>query len=131
MQVLKAGALYFVLVFGVGFVLGTVRVLWIVPRFGERTAELMEAPIMLGVTVLAAYGTGRYLAIPATPSKRLGLGFVALGLLLIAEFTMVLSLRGLSIAEYVATQDPVSGVVYLVMLTVFAMMPLLVARKSD
>jgi hypothetical protein len=121
MQVLKAGALYFVLVFGVGFVLGTVRVLWIVPRFGERTDELLEEPIMLGVSVLAAYGTGRYLAIPATPSKRLGLGFVALGLLLIAEFTMVLSLP----------QDPVSGVVYLVMLTVFAMMPLLVARKSD
>lgn len=131
MQILKAGALYFAVVFAAGFVLGAVRVLWVVPRFGERTAELMEAPIMLGVTVLAAHWTVRYLAIPPTPFKRLGLGFVALGLLLLAEITMVFALRGVSIAEYVVTRDPVSGVVYLVMLGIFAIMPLLVARKSD
>ena len=53
-QALKSGALYFALVFGAGFVLGAVRVLWPVRRFGERVAELMEAPVMLGVTVLAA-----------------------------------------------------------------------------
>lgn len=48
MQILKAGALYFALAFGAGFVLGTIRVLWAVPRFGERTAELMETPIYAG-----------------------------------------------------------------------------------
>jgi hypothetical protein len=53
-ETLKAGALYFVLVFAVGFVLGTVRTLWAVPRLGVRTAELMEAPIMFGVSILAA-----------------------------------------------------------------------------
>jgi hypothetical protein len=42
MQILKAGLLYFALVFGAGFVLGAVRVLWIVSRFGARAAELME-----------------------------------------------------------------------------------------
>jgi hypothetical protein len=34
-------------VFGTGFVLGPIRVLWAVPRLGERVAELMEAPLML------------------------------------------------------------------------------------
>ena len=48
MQILKAGVLYFALVFGVGFELGPIRIMWAVPRFGERTAELMETPIMLG-----------------------------------------------------------------------------------
>jgi hypothetical protein len=38
MQILKAGVLYFALVFGAGFVLGTIRILWIVPSFGTRTA---------------------------------------------------------------------------------------------
>ena len=53
-QILKAGTLYFALAFGAGFVLGSIRVLWVVPRLGERTAELMETPIMLVVTVFAA-----------------------------------------------------------------------------
>ena len=45
MQILKAGVLYFALVFGAGFVLGAIRIMWVVPRFGTRIAELMETPI--------------------------------------------------------------------------------------
>jgi hypothetical protein len=44
MKALKAGMLYFVLVFGTGFVLGTIRTLWIVPRLGTGMAELLEMP---------------------------------------------------------------------------------------
>jgi len=129
MSILKAGALYFALVFGAGFVLGTVRTVWVVPRFGTRMAELMETPIMLVVTMVAARWIVRRLAVPSVPSSRLGMGFVALGLMLVAEFGFVLWLRGLSIREYLATRDPVSGTVYYVMLGVFAIMPLLVARR--
>jgi len=127
--VLKAGALYFALVFGAGFVLGSIRVLWVVPRIGERTAELMETPIMLVVTILAARWVAGRLAVPPSPVMRLGVGCVALGLLLLAEFTLVLWLRGLTISEYFASRDPVSGAVYVAMLGVFALMPLLVARR--
>jgi len=129
MSILKAGALYFALVFGAGFVLGTLRTLWVVPRFGTRMAELMETPIVLVVTMVAARWIVRRLAVPSVPSSRLGMGFVALGLMLVAEFGFVLWLRGLSIREYLATRDPVSGTVYYVMLGVFAIMPLLVARR--
>jgi hypothetical protein len=129
MPILKAGGLYFVLVFGAGFVLGTIRTLWIVPRLGTRMSELIETPIMLVITILAARWTVRRLAVPSTPPARLGMGFVALGLLLVAEFTLVLWLRGMSIREYFASRDPVAGMVYYVMLAVFAIMPLLVARR--
>ena len=129
MKILKAGGLYFALVFGAGFVLGPIRILWAVPRFGERMAELMETPIMFAVTLLAARWIVRRLAVPSTPSSRLGMGCFALGLLLVAEFTLVLWLRGLSISDYLANRDPVSGTVYYVMLGVFAAMPLLVARR--
>jgi hypothetical protein len=44
MQTIEAGVLYFALVFGAGFVLGTIRTLWGVPRAGGRKAELMEMP---------------------------------------------------------------------------------------
>lgn len=121
--------MYFALVFGAGFVLGTVRVLWVVPRFGERTAELMEMPLMLAVTIFAARWTVRRLALPPVPRRRLGTGLVGLGLLLLAELTMVLKLRGLSLEEYFANRDPVSGTVYVVMLAVFAVMPLFVGRR--
>jgi hypothetical protein len=128
-EILEAGALYFAVAFGAGFVLGTIRVLLMVPKFGMRAAELMEAPIMFVVTILAARWVVRRFGVPPTPAKRLGVGFIALGLLLLTEFTIVLWLRGLTIDEYLASRDPVAGSVYVVMLIVFAVMPLLVARK--
>ena len=127
MQVLKAGVLYFALVFGAGFVLGTVRTLWLVPRVGSRRAELMETPIMLVVTILVARWIVLRFAVPAVASARLGMGGITLFLLLLAEFGFVLWLQGQTIREYFASRDPVAGTVYYVMLAVFAAMPLLVA----
>src|SRR5881397_829968 len=129
LPILKAGVLYFVLVFGAGFVLGTVRTLWVVPRFGMRIAELTETPIMLVVTIAAARWIVHRLVVPSVPSNRLGMGFVALGLMLVAEFGFVLWLRRLSIREYLATRDPVSGTVYYLMLAAFAVMPLLLRQN--
>lgn len=129
MQIIQAGLLYFVLVFGAGFVLGPIRILWVVPQLGTRIAELLEMPIMLVVIVLAARWTVRRLAVSSTVRSRLGMGCVSLALLLVSEFTLVFWLRGLSIREYLASQDLVSGTVYFVMLGVFAIMPLLVARR--
>ncbi len=57
------------------------------------------------------------------------MGCVALGLLRVAEFTLVRWLRGLSITEYLAARDPVSGTVYYLMLGGFAIMPFLVGRR--
>jgi len=129
MQTVEAGVLYFALVFGAGFVLGTVRTLWVVPRVGASMAELMETPIMLLVTIVAARWIILRLSVPMMWSARLEMGCMALALMLIAEFGFVLWVRGLSIREYLATRDPVSGTVYYVMLVVFAIMPLLVARR--
>jgi hypothetical protein len=126
MQMLKAGVLYFAIVFALGFVLGIVRTLWVVPRAGTRMAELMETPIMLVVTIVAAGWVVQRFTLPPLPSARLGMGCIALIFLLVAEFGFVLWLRRLSVREYLATRDPVSGTVYYVMLVVFAAMPLLV-----
>lgn len=99
MQILKAGVLYFAVIFGAGFVLGLIRILWLVPRLGTRVAELLEAPIMLVITIVAARWIVRRIVVPPTPPSRLGMGGVALCLLLIAEFTLVLWLLGLSIRQ--------------------------------
>ena len=128
-QILKAGILYFALVFGAGFVLGTIRTLWVVPRVGTRMAELIETPFMLVVVIVSSRWAASYLLVPSVPSVRLGMGAFALGLLLLAEFGFVLWVRGLSIRQYFASRDRVSGAVYYAMLGLFAIMPLLVARR--
>jgi hypothetical protein len=89
----------------------------------------MEAPIMLVVTILAARWVARRLSLPPTLATRIGVGFVALGFLLAAEFAAVLWLRGLTIRQYLADRDPLAGTVYIVMLGVFAVMPFLVGRR--
>jgi hypothetical protein len=53
--ILKAALAYFALVFGAGFLLGPIRILFIVPRFGVLVAELMEYPLMLVVIVAAVW----------------------------------------------------------------------------
>lgn len=122
---LRAGALYFALVFAAGFALGALRVTLLVPRLGTRTAELLEMPLMLAITLLAARWVLRRLAVPPRAAVRLGTGLVALALLLAAEFALVLPLRGLTPAEYFATRDPVSSTAYYASLAVLALAPLL------
>ncbi len=129
MRTLKAAALYFAIVFGAGFVLGTVRVIGIVPRFGPRIAELIEAPLMLMVIILAANWVVRRVSLPATLPARLGAGLIALGLLLATEFTVVLKVRHLTISEYFDSRDPLATTVYIALLLVFAVMPFFVANK--
>ncbi len=129
MRILKAGALYFAVVFAAGFVLGTIRTLWVVPRVGVRTAELMESPLMLIVTVLAAAWVVRRCKLPFVVSTRLAVGLLALAFMLSAELGFTLWLRGLTVRQYLASRDPVSGTVYFVLLGVFAVLPVLVGRK--
>jgi len=130
-QTFKAGAIYFLVVVGAGFVLESIRVLWVVPRFGDRIAELMEMPVMLVAIILAARWVVERFALPPMPGIRLGVGFVALGLLLVAEFTVVLPLRGLITDESIASRDPLAEAGCIVMLGVFAVMPFLVVHRWD
>lgn len=124
-QVLKVSALYFAGVFAVGFLLGAIRTLWVEPKLGTRVAELIEAPIMLLVVTFAARTIVRRHVELSQRRHWLTVGLVALTLLLVVEFTAVLRLRDLSLSEYFATRDPVSGTVYYVLLGLFAVMPLL------
>ena len=128
MKILRAGAIYFVLAFGAGFLLGFPRVLWLVPLVGVRAAELIEMPVMLVVIVFAARWVCRRFDVPPDFSPRLEMGLIALALLVAVEFSFVLWLRGLTIGEFIAGRDPVAGAAYAAMLLVFALMPLLVRR---
>lgn len=128
LRTIKAGIAYFSLAFGAGFVMGAIRVPFLVPRLGERVAELIEMPFMLVVIVLAARFITQRFALPATALVRLSTGFVALALLIAAELLLAVALQDRSLGDYVTSRDPVSGTVYLAMLVLFAAMPLLISR---
>ncbi|MCP9847016.1 hypothetical protein KBY86_08990 [Synechococcus sp. Lug-A] len=127
-RAIKAGITYFVLVFGVGFVLGVIRVTLLVPRLGERTAELIEMPFMFVAIVVSARLIIWRFRLPASAMVRLGAGCLALGLLVGAEVLVAVAIQERTLGEYVASRDPVSGGVYLAMLVLFAVMPLVLAR---
>jgi len=122
MRVLRAGVAYFALVFAAGFVLGAVRVPLLVPRLGERTAELLELPFMGLVVVLVSRWRQRRTP-ELSPSQQLGVGGFALLLLLTAECALGAVLQGRSPIEVLLAHDPVSGSVYYVLLVVFALLP--------
>lgn len=122
---------YFALVFAAGFALGMIRVPFLVPRLGERAAELIEMPFMFFAIVVSARFIIRRFSLPADFRARLAAGFLALGLLLIAEVLLAVALQERTLGEYVASRDPVSGIVYLAMLALFALVPLLLARGAS
>lgn len=127
--ILVATSLYFGLIFGTGFVLGTFRVLVLLPILGERIAELLEAPIMIVAIILAARFVIRRFPARPTLAALLAVGLSALSTLLVVEFTIVLWMRGLTIQEYLASRDPVAGAVYVASLILFALAPTLVGSR--
>lgn len=130
MRTFRASLVYFAFVFGAGFALGSIRVPFLVPRMGVRYAELLEMPFMfLAVLVSARYIVSRYQLAPGA-SVRLSVGLIALALLLAAELLLNTLILRQSLAEYVASRDPISGAAYLFMLGLFAVMPWLVRRSK-
>lgn len=128
-SVLRPAATYFALVFGAGFLLGMVRVPILVPRLGERLAELSEMPVMF----LAIYFAARRVTRRDGPRSALawiGVGTMALGLLLAAELGLAVLLQSRTLTDYIASRDPVSGSVYLAMLGLYAVMPWHHARRA-
>lgn len=123
---LLPGIVYFAVVFAIGFVLGTIRVLIAVPAFGEQAAELAETPLMLLAAFLAARWTLRRFRISHAKRLSLLIGLTGLALLMMAEFLVVLFVRNESLQQYIVNRDPVAGVVYLLSLVIFAIMPWLV-----
>ena len=127
---IKAGLCYFALTFGAGFLLGPLRILLLEPRVGARAAELAELPVMIVVMWLAARWTIRRFHVPSMPALRLAMGVLAFALILAAELSLVMPLRGLTLEQYFATRDPVSGFAYYASLVLLALMPLIAGGPS-
>ena len=123
MRVTLAMLFYFGLVFGVGFLLGPIRVLWLEPRFGPIIATACEAPFMLLAILVAARWVPRVLNIQRDSKALVLIGLGSLVLLQIADFTIGFWLRGISPKEQFVQLLTGQGNIYVVLLALFAIMP--------
>lgn len=123
MAMLKAASIYFAVVFGAGFILGTIRVLFVVPLTGVRIAELCESPLMLLASAVAARWMVHRFCRGFSRAALLGVGLIAVVCMLAAELLVGVGLRGLSPVQVVTARIAVSGSVYYVLLGLFALMP--------
>ena len=130
-KILHGAVVYFALVFGTGFLLGSVRVPFIVPRIGERYAELAEMPLMFIAIFFASRHVLRKYCQKTGTVGLIAMGVIALLLLVSSELLLAVSLAGWEVTEYIASRDKISGSVYLAMLILFAAMPWLQARKRN
>jgi hypothetical protein len=109
----KAGALYALIVFRIGFVLGTVRVLLIVPRLDETAAVLLEAPLILAASWFICRWCVDRLDVHRGIGPRSLMGTVAFLVLMAAEFALGRLGFGRSISEQLAAYASAPGAISL------------------
>jgi hypothetical protein len=126
-----AGAAYFALVFALGFLLGTVRTLFVqdAPGSGRLLGVLIELPIMLAASwFLCRYAVRRF-GVAAEVVARATMGGVAFALLLLAELLVGTLLFGRTPAEHLALYRDASYTIGLTAQVAFALMPLVQLRR--
>ena len=124
-QIAKAGFFYFLMVFAVGFLLGTIRVIYLIPRFGPVPAVLIELPILLAISWSACGIVLRHIEVPPQFGERLAMGTVAFVILMLAEVIFATLEFGQAIPDYLAQYSTAHGALGLAGQVVFAFFPVL------
>jgi hypothetical protein len=125
----KAGVAYWALIFALGFVLGTVRMLWGAKALGETTFILIEIPVILTASWFAARWLLRRYAVQTLPAVAL-MGTLAFTLLMGAELALAMELSGQSPDAWFATLWHEPHLYGTLGQVAFAGMPVLVLQPS-
>ena len=123
---IKAGAAYFAVVFALGFVLGAIRVLWLVPMIGETAAVVAEQSVMLTASWLVAHWLVRRYDF-ARARERLVMGACAFAMLMMAELLLAVSLFGQTPGQWLNGVVTMPGPIGLAGQMMFGLIPLVVS----
>jgi len=125
MRAARAGAVYFVVVFALGFVLGTLRVTLLAPAVGDLAAVAIEAPLMLAAAwVVCGVLISRMDPAP-TAGERVRMGIVAFAGLISAEILLAATAFGVGPAAVAAGWLAPAGALGLAAQIVFALFPMI------
>jgi hypothetical protein len=119
----KAGLVYFAIVFAVGFLLGTLRVLVVAPKLGEPSAVLIELPVVLVISWIACGWTIIRFAVPGALAPRLMMGGTAFAALMAAEMGVSVIAFGRTAVQHFETYRAASAVLGLMAQIAFALIP--------
>ncbi|MCA3246061.1 MAG: hypothetical protein ING29_06215 [Azospirillum sp.] len=120
-----AGTVYFAVVFAIGFVLGTVRVLFLAPALGEGIATLIELPAMLAASwFVCGWCVGRF-GVPPAPGARATMGGAAFGMLMAVEAMLSILVFGRTPLGHIARYAEIGPALGLAAQIAFAAFPLL------
>ena len=126
MRIIAVGMLYFLIVFGVGFLLGPMRVYLLEPRLGETMATLCEAPFLLIVIVLAARWLPKRSNMRMSVASLAAVGLGGLFLQQLADVVVGSLLRGITPAQQLSQLATPAGLIYMGLLLAYVVMPVLV-----
>jgi hypothetical protein len=129
---LRLGLIYFTFAFALGFVLGVVRILLLVPRLGETMAVALELPLILTASwfICARLLRSRRLGVAAATA----MGAVAFAFLMLAEAVLGLSLGGLSLSGHLARYGTPVGLLGLggqLLFSAFPVIQILLRDRAD
>lgn len=128
MRVVTAAAAYWVMVFALGFALGTARVLWVAPAVGLLAATALELPVMLGASWIASGWLLRRFRL-APGGEALAAGGLAFALLMAAELAVGVGMMGQTPAGWLAGFAEPQAALGLAGQVAFALMPWWRARR--
>jgi len=130
-QSVKAGLLYFIGVFAVGFAFGGIRMIALAPTVGETWAVVIESPFILGISWLLCARAIALMQVPANRGERIVMGSVALTSLLIAEYFLWVGMFGESTAGFFQRYGTLAGLYGLVGQVAYGLIPLIQMHTSS
>ncbi|MGE3690130.1 MAG: hypothetical protein AB7F98_01975 [Novosphingobium sp.] len=113
---------YSAAIFALGFVLGALRTVLLVPRIGALGAVLAELPLTLAASWLCARQVLRRRPLSGRGAA-LAMGALAFALLIGAELALGVALFGQSAGQWLAALGTVPGLAGLAGQVLFALMP--------
>lgn len=123
---IRAGLVYFALIFLLGFVLGALRTLFVQkgPVNARLIGVIIELPVMLGASWFLCAQLVRRFRVGAAPHARLLMGGVAFALLLLAEYGVGAVLLGRTPMQHLMQYREASYALGLAGQIGFALIPL-------
>ncbi len=127
-RALVAATAYFLALFALGFVLGTIRVVFVAPRFGQLAGTVAEVPVMLTAAYVICRWALNHWRVSPRSAIRWTMVLLFLVLLFIFETLLGLALFGRTLLEQWAALVTLAGVLGLSAQVIAALLPVFVGK---